>query len=283
MEPGEEMNEKQKAGYDQFIALIRENKEELFEDPEEVLKDEKMIMRFLRARAFNGKKTYDMFKKAVKWRREYKPEEITEEEIMDEASYGMCEEWVADKAGRPVVILRSRNHDTKVSKAEDTERHLVFLMEKIIREAPPGIEQFTLLIDIKDIGWRNIDSKLEDRVINILQNYYPERLGKCIMVRGGWFFSLIWTMFKPFFDKRTLSKFVFIRRDIEKGLLEYFDRESIPEELRDGSAPPEETEEMNEEEKKEAEERLAEEMEKEHISGENDEEEEEEEKEEKKE
>jgi hypothetical protein len=121
-------------GYDQFLVLIRENKDDFFEDPEKVIQDEKDVMRYLRARAFNGKKSYDMLKKAVTWRREYKPEEITEEEIMDEASYGMCEEWVSDKAGRPVVILRSRMHDTKVSKAEDTERHLVFLMEKIIRE-----------------------------------------------------------------------------------------------------------------------------------------------------
>jgi hypothetical protein len=132
------------------------------------------------------------------------------------------------------------------------------------------------LIDIKDIGWRNIDSKLEDRVINILQNYYPERLGKCFMVRGGWFFSMVWTMFKGFFDKRTLSKFVFIRKEVEKGLLEYFDRQNIPEEFRDSIAPEETeevTEEVTEEEKKDAEERLAEEMEKEHISGENEEEE----------
>jgi hypothetical protein len=88
------------------------------------------------------------------------------------------------------------------------------------------------------------------------------------MVRGGWFFSIAWTMFEPFFDKRTLSKFVSIRKDVEKGLLEYFDRQNIPEEFRDGSAP-EETEEVTEE-------RLADEIEKEHISGEHEKEGEEE-------
>ncbi|GAB2290580.1 hypothetical protein Dimus_024861 [Dionaea muscipula] len=65
------------------------------------------ISRYLRARNWHAKKAAKMLKETLKWRLEYKPEEIRWEDIAHEAETGkLYRSNFVDKLGRPVPVLR---------------------------------------------------------------------------------------------------------------------------------------------------------------------------------
>jgi hypothetical protein len=65
------------------------------------------IARYLRARNWNVKKTTKMLKESLKWRLEYKPEEIRWEDIAQEAETGKIYRSTSiDKHGRTVLVMR---------------------------------------------------------------------------------------------------------------------------------------------------------------------------------
>ena len=62
--------------------------------------------------------------------------------------------------------------------------------------------------------------------------YYPERLQKLFIVNTPGLFARAWGIIKPWLDKGTLEKIVILgsgKEDITKALLEYVDKESLPE------------------------------------------------------
>ncbi|XP_023523579.1 phosphatidylinositol transfer protein 3-like [Cucurbita pepo subsp. pepo] len=65
------------------------------------------ISRYLRARNWNVKKATKMLKASLKWRSEYKPEEIQWDEVAHEAETGKlyCANY-NDRHGRTVIVMR---------------------------------------------------------------------------------------------------------------------------------------------------------------------------------
>ena len=64
---------------------------------------------------------------------------------------------------------------------------------------------------------------------NIAQNYYPEMLGNLILINTTFFFSAIWAMVKVFIDEKTRTKIIVERSSYQKKLLEFVDKENLPE------------------------------------------------------
>jgi hypothetical protein len=116
-----------------------------------------------------------------------------------------------DNDCRPCLYLKPGRQNTKASHRQ--VQHLVFMLERVIDFMPSGQDQLALLIDFKptNIG---INSKLPSistgrEVLNILQDHYPERLGKALLTNIPW---LGWTFLKiihPFIDPLTREKLVY--------------------------------------------------------------------------
>lgn len=155
------------------------------------------LLRFLRARKFNVKKSFRMIQDDNTFRIPFRGRTF---QLSDFASLlVMTDEEVVyqggrDKEGRPVIYLRLANFfPSMVSSDEELVLFFVFYFSGLLQLAwERKREDFTVICDLKDWSFKNFSLPLTRLLINILQNYYPERLGRVFVVnmpmlfRGAW-------------------------------------------------------------------------------------------------
>ncbi|XXG61243.1 hypothetical protein AAC387_Pa04g2950 [Persea americana] len=187
------------------------------------------ISRYLRARNGNVKKATKMLKETLKWRFEYKPEEIRWEEVAHEAETGkIYRSNYIDKFGRTVLVMRPGCQNTKSTKGQI--RYLVYCMENAILNLPSEQEQMVWLIDFQGFNMSNISVKVTRETAHVLQDHYPERLGLAILYNPPKFFESFWTVVKPFLEPKTYKKVKFVYSDdlgTKKIMEDLFDMEKL--------------------------------------------------------
>ncbi|XP_047970539.1 phosphatidylinositol transfer protein 3-like [Salvia hispanica] len=192
------------------------------------------LRRYLEARSWNLDKAKKMLEATLKWRSEYKPEEIRWHEVAHEGETGKVSKAnFHDRKGRTVLIMRPGKQNTTSS--EGNIRHLVYLMENAILNLPEGQEQMSWLIDFN--GWTintNISIKTTRDIIYILQNHYPERLAVIVLYNPPRFFEAFWKVVKYFVDEKTFQKINFTypnnKESLEK-MKSFFDTDNLPSEF----------------------------------------------------
>lgn len=60
--------------------------------------------------------------------------------------------------------------------------------------------------DLKGWGYSNSDLRAYLGALSILQDYYPERLGKLFIVHAPYIFMTVWKIVYPFIDNNTKKK-----------------------------------------------------------------------------
>ncbi|KAB2083027.1 hypothetical protein ES319_A05G237400v1 [Gossypium barbadense] len=187
------------------------------------------ITRYLKARNWNVKKATKMLKETLKWRAEYKPEEIRWEEVAHEAETGkIYRSNYIDKHGRTVLVMRPSCQNTKSTKGQI--RYLVYCMENAILNLPPDKEQMVWLIDFNGYNLSHTSVKVTRETAHILQDHYPERLGMAILYNPPKFFEPFWKVVKPFLEPKTQNKVKFVYSDdpnSKKIMEELFDMEKL--------------------------------------------------------
>ena len=87
-----------------------------------------------------------------------------------------------DCAGRPVVLVRVDKHLPAAASVDESTLFIVMcLKEAESRLADPDSSQFSVLLDLGKASISNIDYPLIKRLIYILTNFYPERLGVMLL------------------------------------------------------------------------------------------------------
>ena len=61
-------------------------------------------------------------------------------------------------------------------------------------------------MDLKGWGYANCDVRAYIAAIEIMQSYYPERLGKALLIHVPYLFMKAWKMVQPFIDPNTKDK-----------------------------------------------------------------------------
>ncbi|KAL0449946.1 UNVERIFIED_CONTAM: Phosphatidylinositol transfer protein PDR16, partial [Sesamum latifolium] len=192
------------------------------------------LRRYLEARNWNLGKAQKMLEESIKWRSEYKPEEIRWHEVAHEGETGKVSKAnFHDRKGRTVLIMRPGKQNT--SSPEGNIRHLVYLMENAILNLPEGQEQMSWLIDFN--GWSlntNVPIKTARDIIYILQNHYPERLAIVVLYSPPRIFEAFWKVVKYFVDQKTFQKIKFVypnNKDSLEVMKSFFDAENLPSEF----------------------------------------------------
>ncbi|KAK6116122.1 hypothetical protein DH2020_008391 [Rehmannia glutinosa] len=187
------------------------------------------ISRYLRARNWNVKKAVKMLKATLKWRLEFKPEEIRWDDVAVEAETGkIYRSSYKDKYGRPVLVMRPRCQNSKSIKGQI--KYLVYCMENAILDLPRGQEEMVWLIDFHGFNLSNISIKVTRETAHVLQEHYPERLGVAILYDAPKIFEPFWMVAKPFLEPKTANKVKFAYSDnpnTTKIMDELFDMELV--------------------------------------------------------
>lgn len=118
-----------------------------------------------------------------------------------------------DNDNRPCLYLRNGYQNTSASIRQ--VQHLVFMLERVIQYMPPGQDTLALLIDFKAApASMNLSSKfpslsISKQVLHILQNHYPERLGRGLFTNIPWIGYTFFKVVGPFIDPYTRLKTIY--------------------------------------------------------------------------
>jgi hypothetical protein len=83
-----------------------------------------------------------------------------------------------------------------------------------------GITRSCVVFDLGGFALRNMDYAFMKFMINILQNYYPDSMGKCLILNSPWLFSSCWYILKQWIDPVSQEKIQFIAQAELKNFIE---------------------------------------------------------------
>mmetsp|Transcript_18652 Transcript_18652/g.20741 ORF Transcript_18652/g.20741 Transcript_18652/m.20741 type:complete len:268 (+) Transcript_18652:78-881(+) len=224
--------EKQLQVYKQFqehVAKLLEENESYKDLPHE----ETDLHRFCRARDYDLKKTILMYDNYMAWRAEIGDVTGSKTWMKDYGTYYLCPK--NDKFGRPVLVCRICQYNPKQranneEMLDDMVGEFVELLETIT--APPhmenGIERMCVIVDFKDSTSSSNDLALVKKFSQILQDYFPERLGACFLAYNSWMFGAFWKLIQVFLDKKTVAKVHFLGSKPKDVLLQVIDEDNLP-------------------------------------------------------
>ncbi|KAF7727985.1 hypothetical protein EC973_006750 [Apophysomyces ossiformis] len=156
---------------------------------------EATMKRYMRARKWDFEAAKTMLENTVKWRRDYRPDQLDPD-------------YIKPECGRPVWIMRPRLQNSK--DAERQVKHIVYSLERGIRLMPEKVENIAIIVDFKDSSASHNPSVATcKKFLDILGNHYPERLGIAFVVKSPWFFFATFKLISPFMDPVTKAKIKF--------------------------------------------------------------------------
>ncbi|XP_052182186.1 sec14 cytosolic factor-like isoform X3 [Diospyros lotus] len=180
------------------------------QDPSSKDVDDFTMRRFLRARDLDIEKASAMFLEYLKWRRTFVPKGfISVSEIQNDLAQNKMFMQGTDRKGRPITVAFGGRHFHNKGGLEDFKRFVVFAIDKLCSRMQGGQEKFAVIGDLEGWGYSNSDIRAYLAALSILQNYYPERLGKLFLVHVPYIFMAAWKIVYPFIDnniKKTVKK-----------------------------------------------------------------------------
>ncbi|KAI8354048.1 CRAL-TRIO domain-containing protein [Blakeslea trispora] len=192
-----------------YMETIMLDKDDPYYASERGFLTEATAHRYMRARRWDFEAAKDMLEKTVRWRREFKPDQLDPEYIRSEAATGKMYFSGFDKFGRPLYIMKPRNENSKDS--DKQVKFIVFCLERAIRLMPENVEKITFVTDFRGSSMSNNPSvNTAKKFLEILSNHYPERLGAAFLKNSPWFFLTTFKIIAPFVDPITRNKIKFI-------------------------------------------------------------------------
>lgn len=197
--------------------------------------EEPTLMRFLIARSMDPNKAAKMFVQWQKWRASFVPSGfISDSEVPDELEAQKVYLQGLSRNGSPVVLIKGNKHFPPKD-VPQFKKFVVHMLDKSIasgfREKEIGNVKLMGVIDLQKMSYKNIDARGLITGFQILQSYYPERLGKCFIINMPWFFVSVWRFVSRFLDKATLEKIVVVsNEDEKKEIIKDIGEEVLPEE-----------------------------------------------------
>lgn len=177
-------------------------------DSERIFLTRECLFRYLRATNWNVSQAETRLKNTLIWRREYGVEKHTKDYISIENATGKQIVLGWDIEGRSCLYMRPSKQNTE--RSDRQIQHLVFMLERSIELIPAGQENLTLLINFAETkSGQGATLSQGKQTLNILQNHYPERLGRALITNVPFY---IWGFFKlitPFIDPLTREKIKF--------------------------------------------------------------------------
>ncbi|XP_077229332.1 patellin-4-like [Tasmannia lanceolata] len=201
-----------------------------------------ILLKFLKARDFKFLDAFEMLRKTLKWRKEFKINGILGETLRTDLKIVAYMKSV-DKEGQPICYnisgyfrdkaLYSKTFGTE-EKCEEFLRWRIQLMEEGIKKLSfkkGGVNSMVQITDLKNSpGPAMKELKIATKkALSLLQDNYPEFVSRNIFINVPFRFYASHTLFSRFLSQRTKSRCIFARPSkVAETLLKYIDPENIP-------------------------------------------------------
>ncbi|KAH7884361.1 CRAL TRIO domain-containing protein [Phlebopus sp. FC_14] len=214
--PPPALNEKEQTEYDLVLAHFSKP-EYILPDVQSgkgaLLEEERMwlsyecILRYIRATKHDVPESIKRLEGTLKWRRDFGVyTTITADHVEPEASTGKEFLFGYDTCGRPALYMCPSKQNTEEGPRQI--EFVVWMLERAIDLMGPGVETLALMIDYADKA-KNPSLSTAQKVLNILQTHYPERLGAALIAHLPWLLQAFYKLINPFIDPVTRMKMVF--------------------------------------------------------------------------
>ncbi|KAL4957682.1 CRAL-TRIO domain-containing protein [Aspergillus filifer] len=177
-------------------------------DDERMFLTREAILRYLRATKWNTSEAVARLQRTLTWRREYGIEKLTPDYISIENETGKQVLLGYDIHGRPCLYLLPSNQNTE--KSDRQVQHLVFMLERAIELMPADQETLALIVDYSQTkSGQNASIGQAKDTVHFLQNHYPERLGRALVINMPFIIMGFFKIVTPFLDPVTREKLKF--------------------------------------------------------------------------
>ncbi|SCV03144.1 LANO_0G02410g1_1 [Lachancea nothofagi CBS 11611] len=178
------------------------------------------LLRFLRSTNWDIDEAIARLKATIIWRREFG---LCEDDnggcsnfadiVATENETGKMYLLGYDRQRRPLLHIKTGRQTTPTSFAQI--QLLAYMIESAEALMPQGVEHLTLLIDFKN--YNNLATPLarlpaisvSKQVLHLVQQHYPESLGRAVLTNIPWYGWNFLKLFHPFIDPSTRSKIVY--------------------------------------------------------------------------
>jgi len=198
------------------------------EDSRALFDDAGALIRYLRARKWNLEAAEEMIRKTAAWRKAYGLWEVragSGKDILEIQNVtGKIYVRGFDLEGRPIIVIKPRHENS--SDVKGMLLNSVYAMERAVacieryeNEAlrtgtfvmdgkVTSTGKFVVLIECNEFSISNMPSpSVGSEFITIMQNHFPERLGRAFLINPPYVFMLLYNALAMFMDPITLEKF----------------------------------------------------------------------------
>ncbi|XP_062024154.1 patellin-4-like [Rosa rugosa] len=201
-----------------------------------------VLLKFLRARDFKTTDAFEMLRRTLKWRKEYRADEILEEELGGPDLDNVVCIKSRDKEGHPLCYTvygpfkdRELYNKTFGSEAKRQQflRWRIQFIEKGIKKLnfKRGVDSMVQITDLKNSPGPDFKElrSLSSKTLLLLQENYPELIQKNIVINAPLWYYVLHVLRSRFLSHRTKKKFVFARpQKVTKTLLKFIEPEELP-------------------------------------------------------
>ncbi|TRM64418.1 CRAL-TRIO domain-containing protein [Schizophyllum amplum] len=174
------------------------------------------IHRYLRATKWKPEQSIERLEATLRWRRAFGMYDlVNRKHVEPEGLTGKSVLYGYDTQHRPALYLLPSKQNTDES---PRQIHFTFwFLERTIELMGPGVESLALLINFGERG-RHPSMRTSMTVLSILQEHYPERLGRALVIRIPFLVSAFLKMIMPFVDPVTRDKIRLNPSPVKEGL-----------------------------------------------------------------
>lgn len=206
--------------------------------------DDRFLLRWLRARSFDLRKSEIMLRNHMEWRKKMNLEKLKDEFKVPEViqKYDGGGVFGHDKDGCPVWIYTIGRLDPKgllrAAKKSDIINDKLVTLEKIFdifkeesEKRGKVVDQVVVIEDLDQLGMRHLwkpGIELFTEALSIYEAHYPEILKTGIVINAPRIFPIAFNLVKPFLSEETLKKIKILGKDYKEELLKHIDADQLP-------------------------------------------------------
>ena len=187
-------------------------------------------LRFLRARDLDLGKAAKMLRTHMEWFNEHTPEQLVEADINEKAIGSACWRYLGqteDGSGiKEVQVGKWNPHEYTKDEYIKYVAFFSVMAERMLTRHTKNV----IIFDMAGWAmWHGGYMGYINRLIDIAQNQFPERLRRVLLVNAPFLFRGAWAVISPWLDPVTKSKVKFV--SATKALREEFAELSVPLDL----------------------------------------------------